>query len=154
MFCPSCGNQLETPVKFCPHCGFDFTGVSAQNLGISQLAAQPQAPQRQAPQPQAYYPEQPQRYYAPQETYAEPEEERRPFTVVGIVGFSLSIVFAIAFNFYGLSGLVALLLSIIGLVQVANHRYRGKAFCIIGIILGALDFIYGVIYFLAEAGYL
>lgn len=64
--------------------------------------------------------------------------------IMAIVGFVIGCV-SIFLNFWGIVGIVSLVFSIIGLVQINNDNGKGKGFAIAGIVIGGFSVLYGFI---------
>lgn len=62
---------------------------------------------------------------------------------MAMTGFYVSL-FSLILNFGGIVGLVAFILSTIGLTQVIKTHEKGKAFAIIGMIVGLISIAYGI----------
>lgn len=67
------------------------------------------------------------------------------YNVLSIVGMALSCIALIIFNCYGLVGLAGLLVSIIGLRNCKKNDEDGRAFAIIGIVVGGIAILAGII---------
>lgn len=70
---------------------------------------------------------------------------RTQYNVLSIVGMALSCIALIIFNCYGLVGLAGLIVSIIGLKNCKKNDEDGRAFAIIGIVVGGIDILAGII---------
>lgn len=119
MFCAKCGSAL-TGGAFCGTCGNPVEAAASQLAAATVPAATPSAPNTPPPA-QAYI----NPNVAPQTlAYAKTNG-------LAIAGFVLSIV---------CGGVLALVLSIIGLNQInnSNGTQRGKGLAIAGIVLGAI----------------
>lgn len=62
---------------------------------------------------------------------------------MSLVGFIVACV-SIVINLYGVVGIVALILSVIGYNQVQTVNDKGKVFATIGIIIGIISTLYGL----------
>lgn len=148
-FCKHCGAQIEDTVAFCPNCGTDVS-ESAVNTGASEPIVEP------APQYNAYHPEQPQNAapYQPYQTYQNPGVyPEGKLNGLAIAGFIVSIA---SFFICGISSIVGLILSIIGMVQIKNSvkagvPQRGNGFAIAGLVLGIIGVVFIVIYIIMVA---
>lgn len=121
-YCSNCGKELTDEQKTCPNCGYTDNAETAASV-LS--------------------------------------ENKRSWDVLSIVGFCISLVgllidlivfidmatdtnlatvllLIVGLIVGGIFGAVGTLLSIIGLVLAVNKQKRGKAFAIIGIVVGAL----------------
>ena len=117
-FCKNCGSSIEDGAKFCENCG---TPIEAP---VAQPAAQP------APQP------------APQPVQAQPVQSQSTTQYQssqvpeGTNGFCIAgFICALATVLMGVGLVPALILSIVGLVQVKKSGQKGKGFAIAGIII-------------------
>ncbi len=63
---------------------------------------------------------------------------------LAVAGFVTSIV-SLIINLWGIVGLLALILSVIGLVQISNNKEKGKGLAIAGIIIGAFSIVYAAV---------
>lgn len=72
----------------------------------------------------------------------EPQDTNAPYNLMCILGVVISGV-SLLINFAGIVGLVGLVLSIIGLLQVRTKNEKGKVLAIIGIVIGAFSVVYG-----------
>ena len=63
---------------------------------------------------------------------------------LAVAGFATSLV-SLIINLWGIIGLLALILSIVGLVQVGNKNEKGKGLAIAGIIIGAFSIVYAAV---------
>ena len=73
----------------------------------------------------------------------------RKLNISALVGFILSMVSVVlvVIDFAGLLALAGMIVSIVGLVQIKNiKQMRGKGFAISGVIVGAIFFVFGLIY--------
>ena len=80
----------------------------------------------------------------PQQSTAQQAESKQKSNIMAIVGFILGCV-SLLINFWGIVGIVALIFSIVGIVQINNSGEKGKGFAICGIILGVLGVIWGMV---------
>lgn len=71
--------------------------------------------------------------------------QRGNYNVMSIAGLVVSCVALLLFDLYGLTGLAGTILSIIGLVNCKRNDEDGKAFAIIGIVLGGIAILSGVV---------
>ena len=71
------------------------------------------------------------------------QEVTKPkLNIMALVGFILGCV-SFLINFWGIVGIVALVFSIVGLIQINNTNEKGKGLAIAGTILGGIGVIYG-----------
>lgn len=63
---------------------------------------------------------------------------------MAIVGFVVGCV-SIFLNFWGIVGIISLVFSVVGLVQIGNGNGKGKGFAIAGIAIGGFSVLYGFI---------
>ena len=170
-FCPNCGAQYDAGAKFCEDCGTPFEITKAEPVSApvqdsfdapanddskyappSYEAPQPAA-QPYNPQPAAQPVAQPQPTYSSQSQY---QPELKPSAdALCIAGMICSIL---------LSGLLGLILSIVGINRVKKSGAPGKGFAVAGIIIGilkilfilAMSFIFffaGILVYIEEATY-
>ena len=66
------------------------------------------------------------------------------YNVMGISGFVTSMV-SLLLNFWGIVGIVAVILSTVGLTQIRNTNEKGKGLAITGIVVGSISVVYGFI---------
>ena len=79
-------------------------------------------------------------------------QQKTKINACALVGFILSMAGIVTFfvDFMGLLALAGMILSIVGLVQLAGKdEQKGKAFAVAGIPVGACMFIFDVIYWIA-----
>ena len=113
-FCKNCGSSIEDGAKFCENCG---TPIEAP---VAQPAPQP------APQPVQAQPVQSQS--TTQYQSSQVPEGTNGFCIAGFIC-------ALATVLMGVGLVPALILSIVGLVQVKKSGQKGKGFAIAGIII-------------------
>lgn len=110
-------------MAFCTKCGKEITGSFCPNCGNPVNGTQGQAqPMYQAPPP-----------VSPQK-----------LNIMALVGFILGCA-SIFLNFWGIVGIVSLVFSVVGLVQISNGNGKGKGFAIAGIVIGGFSVLYGFI---------
>ena len=134
MFCPNCGHQIPDDSLFCPDCG--------QSIQTENQSAQPNAGQGQQPPVYDADPAQNQGYqyqYSVQYT-----KDTRPMNGMCIAGFVVGIV-SMFLNFYGIVGIVALILSAVGLSACTKKNQRGKGFAVAGLVLGIVGVVFGLV---------
>ncbi len=166
MFCPNCGNHiLDANASFCPNCGAqlnsftqgndqssaqqDFQQDSQQNSQQDSQQGSQQDFQQNSQQDfqqdsQQNSQQNSQQSWYNQFNYTPPQQDCTPcapsanYNGLSIAGFSLSCA-AIIFNFFfGLPGIVGLILSIIGLCQCNKRSEKGRGLAIAGIVIGAV----------------
>ena len=113
-FCKNCGSSIEDGAKFCENCG---TPIEAP---VAKPASQP------APQPVQAQPVQSQS--TTQYQSSQVPEGTNGFCIAGFIC-------ALATVLMGVGIVPALILSIVGLVQVKKSGQKGKGFAIAGIII-------------------
>ncbi|MCR5615374.1 MAG: zinc ribbon domain-containing protein [Saccharofermentans sp.] len=121
-FCKNCGSSIEDGAKFCENCGTPIEAPVAQpaEQPVAQPAAQP------APQPVQAQPVQSQS--TTQYQSSQVPEGTNGFCIAGFIC-------ALATVLMGVGLVPALILSIVGLVQVKKSGQKGKGFAIAGIII-------------------
>lgn len=142
-FCKHCGVQIEDTTTFCPNCG---TNVSDDD--VSSNTSEPQFSEykpAQSVQPAQYQP-----YQEYQNPGVYPEGK---LNGLAIAGFIVSIA---SFFICGISSIVGLILSIVGMVQIKNSikagvPQRGNGFAIAGLICGIIGVAFIVIYLIMVA---
>lgn len=142
-FCKHCGAQIEDTTAFCPNCG---TNVSDDAVSSS------------APEPQynAYQPEQPVQptQYQPYQDYQNPGiYPEAKLNGLAVAGFVVSLV---SLFFCGISSIVGLILSIVGMSQIKNSikagvPQRGNGLAIAGLVIGIIGTVCILIYILMVA---
>ena len=166
MFCPNCGNRiLDANASFCPNCGAqlnsftrgndqssaqqDFQQDSQQDFQQDsqqdfQQDSQQNFQQDSQQNSQQNSQQDSQQSWYNQFNYTPPQQDCTPcapsanYNGLSIAGFSLSCA-AIIFNFFfGLPGIVGLILSIIGLCQCNKRSEKGRGLAIAGIAIGAV----------------
>ena len=120
-FCPHCGKELKDGENFCSGCG---RATSEQDRPV------PQPPQYRTP------PDQVQQMYQ--------RQGELPMNMFALVGFIAGCV-SLLLNFWGIVGIAALILSIVGIVQIGQNPARGKGFAIAGAILGGIGVLWGFV---------
>lgn len=145
-FCKHCGAQIEDTTAFCPNCG---TNVSDDAVSSS------------APEPQynAYQPEQPAQpvqpaQYQPYQDYQNPGiYPEAKLNGLAVAGFVVSLV---SMFFCGISSIVGLILSIVGMSQIKNSikagvPQRGNGLAIAGLVIGIIGTVFILIYIIMVA---
>ena len=117
-FCPKCGKELNENEEFCRSCGNrtdDGTTVEQQFQTPFQSQYQTQPPY-----------------------------EKQKINIFALIGFVVACV-SLLINLWGIVGIAALILSIIGVSQINQGQGSGKGFAIAGSIIGGISVIYGFI---------
>ena len=78
-------------------------------------------------------------------------EQNAKLNVCSLIGFILSMASIIFFvNFMGLLALAGMIVSIVGLVQLArNNNQKGKGFAVPGVVVGACMTMFGILIWMA-----
>lgn len=76
--------------------------------------------------------------------YRQQATSNAKLNIMAIIGFVIACV-SLLLNFWGIVGIVALVFSVVGLVQVSGGNGKGKGFAIAGIAVGGFSVLYGVI---------
>ena len=63
---------------------------------------------------------------------------------LAIIGFVIALI-SLLLNFFGLVGIAAVIVSVLGLIKVEKHNGNGKAMAITGLVIGAISVVYGLI---------
>ena len=71
-------------------------------------------------------------------------EKEQKLNIMALIGFVVGCI-SIFLNFWGIVGIVALIFSVVGFVQINNSNEKGKGFAIAGMIMGGFSIIYGFI---------
>lgn len=142
-FCKHCGVQIEDTTTFCPNCG---TNVSDDD--VSSNTSEPQFSEYKPAQ--SVQPAQYQTYQQYQNPGVYPEGK---LNGLAIAGFIVSIA---SFFICGISSIVGLILSIVGMVQIKNSikagvPQRGNGFAIAGLVCGIIGVFFIVIYLIMVA---
>lgn len=124
MFCQKCGKEISDDSTFCVFCGSRTNADSA--CGGSSFG-----------------------YYANQV-----KREVNRYNIWSIAGFILAVVpVVIPLGIFSLiTGISAIIISSISLKQIKNTGEKGKVLAILGIIFGAVFFLYGIFLALVFAG--
>ena len=124
MFCQKCGKEISDDSTFCVFCGSRTNADSA--CGGSSFG-----------------------YYANQV-----KREVNRYNIGSIAGFILAIVpVVIPLGIFSLiTGISAIVISSISLKQIKNTGEKGNVLAILGIIFGAVFFLYGIFLALVFAG--
>ena len=132
MFCPNCGRQLPDTAVFCPSCGATMAKSQEPHNEYRQNTYQQHQPHQQHQQ------HQPHASHTPQNLY---RAGKPPLNIMAIVGFIIGCV-SVLISFWGIYGTVALVLSLVGLVQINNNGGGGKGLAIAGMVMGAVSVLY------------
>ena len=124
MFCQKCGKEIADDSTFCVFCGSRTNADSA--CGGSSFG-----------------------YYANQV-----KREVNRYNIWSIAGFILAVVpVVIPLGIFSLiTGISAIIISSISLKQIKNTGEKGNVLAILGIIFGAVFFLYGIFLALVFAG--
>ena len=124
MFCQKCGKEISDDSTFCVFCGSRTNADSA--CGGSSFG-----------------------YYANQV-----KREVNRYNIWSIAGFILAVVpVVIPLGIFSLiTGISAIIISSISLKQIKNTGEKGNVLAILGIIFGAVFFLYGIFLALVFAG--
>lgn len=124
MFCQKCGKEISDDSTFCVFCGSRTNADSA--CGGSSFG-----------------------YYANQV-----KREVNRYNIWSIAGFILAVVpVVIPLGIFSLiTGISAIIISSISLKQIKNTGEKGNVLAILGIIFGAIFFLYGIFLALVFAG--
>ena len=124
MFCQKCGKEISDDSTFCVFCGSRTNAYSA--CGGSSFG-----------------------YYANQV-----KREVNRYNIWSIAGFTLAVVpVVIPLGIFSLiTGISAIIISSISLKQIKNTGEKGNVLAILGIIFGAVFFLYGIFLALVFAG--
>ena len=88
---------------------------------------------------------------AKQETHAEEKTEsprknttaeKDKHNLFAILGFVIALI-SLLLNFYGIVGIAAVIVSVIGLIKTSDFRKPNKNLAIAGIIIGGISVLYG-----------
>ena len=129
MFCSNCGTNLPDGTAFCPSCGRSQDSASpVQNSNENSFAPDYTAPAANLQQPAPGQPYAQQPYYPPVNSI--------PTNGLATAGFVLGLVGLFT---CGVTSIIGLILSIVGLVQSGKHLSKpGKGLAIAGIITSAV----------------
>lgn len=133
MFCVQCGNPVDKHDKYCSICG-------AKQIPVNEPASNNSSP---IPPKQSASCVQPSNYTQPS-GYTQIINVTQPegTNAICVIGFVLSIINLL----FSLGGVIALIVSIVGLCQCNRRREKGKGFAIAGILIAAIPFLLGFIY--------
>ncbi len=155
MFCPNCGHQIPDDAVFCPDCGQSTQPAASQQPGPepAQPEAAPSAAQANPGQPETSQPQQPPVYNAePMQSQSYQYQysmqyapDTRRMNGLCVAGFVVGLV-SIFFYIMGIMGVVALVLSGLGLSSSARNNQRGRGLAIAGLVLGIVSTVLGVVF--------
>ncbi|MBR2522842.1 MAG: zinc ribbon domain-containing protein [Clostridiales bacterium] len=149
--CQFCGSEIEDGAKFCSNCGATAP-VAAEPAAVpAPVVAEPVVPQPE-PQPIAQPAPQPQ-YQQPQPVYSAPASNNNYSTFTEqpknngccVAGFVVSLVSLLC---CGLTAIISLILSIIGLATVGKKKQKGKGLAVAGLIISIVQCIFFIFFFL------
>lgn len=127
MFCIHCGKEIPEGSAYCPECG----GVQkVEEVPVTDAPLSPMAEPDPAPAPLA----------------------KTKYNALSIVGFVIGLV-SWFLNFWGLMGIAALVVSILGLLGCHRKNEKGMVFAIVGICSGVVNIIYAIVT-MSQAGLL
>ena len=116
MFCTNCGKEIPDDSAFCPECGSAQPGTTPPPVSNANGYVKPAG---------------------------QPVVQKAPYNTICIVGLVLSCI-SLVLNFWGIVGIAATVVSVIGLINCKQKNENGKGLAVIGIIIGSLSIIYGV----------
>lgn len=70
------------------------------------------------------------------------EPTKKSYNIFAVIGFAVAII-SLFLNFFGLVGIAALIVSIIGYKKIEETAENGKRFAFAGMIIGAISVLYG-----------
>lgn len=140
MFCPNCGHQIPDESVFCPDCGQSVQPAQADSAqtGASQTDA------GQSQQPPVYNGEPVNQQQTTYQYSVQYTKDTRPMNGLCVAGFVVGIV-SVFINFWGIVGVVALILSAAGLSASKRQNQRGKGLGIAGLVLGIIGVVWGLL---------
>ncbi len=126
-YCKNCGTEVEEGGKFCPNCGTSIDLLSQPSMIIDQMD----------------HPKNPSPYNDPERSYqaTSTKGSMNGLAIGGFVASLIGIIVAAA-----IAGTVGLVLSLIGYKQVKERNQSGKGLALAGIIIGAVDIVFGIWY--------
>lgn len=113
MYCINCGKEIEEGAEFCSHCGNSQRRDTKATEAVSEVPRQENG------------------VSAP-----------KKMNTLAIVGFVIAMI-SLFLNFWGLVGIAAVIVSVIGMIKVKENNENGKGFALAGIIVGACSVLYG-----------
>lgn len=114
-YCRNCGKELESDTSFCPKCGMQINQEQAASFNQQPIYVQQQNANVQNTKPDG----------------------------LSTAGFIMGII-SLFINIYGLIGLLALILSCVGLAQTPITDRKGRSRAIRGIIIGIISVLWGI----------
>ena len=78
----------------------------------------------------------------------QPKVKKVPTNTLCIVGLVVSVI-SLFLNFWGLTGIAGVIVSVAGLSSCKRRMENGKGIAVTGIVIGALSILYGCIVLLA-----
>jgi uncharacterized membrane protein YvbJ len=126
MYCKNCGAQILNAAKYCPRCG---ALISEKEISAEQPVSN-----------QTYYTTGTQNYNVPNYnnyTYQPPYMQYQKTNGLCIAGFIVSLAGMMIIPF--ISGIVGVILSIIGISKTNSSNEKGQGFGIAGIIIGVIN---------------
>ena len=159
MKCPKCGNEAADNLKFCDQCGAALTEeetvaetAAAEETAVEQPSepvSEPTPVMEAEPEEKNEQPVQPP--VQPDAVVNEGAPAELKINTFGLVGFIVGLV-AMFFGFWGLTGVVAIVFSAIGMHNFNPETEKGKGFAIAGLVLGIVGVVWGIVsIFLAGA---
>lgn len=70
--------------------------------------------------------------------------EKSSDNTLAVLGFVISLI-SLILNFFGLVGIAAVIISVLGLIKVETYNGKGKSMAIIGIAIGVFSIFYGLL---------
>lgn len=129
MYCVKCGHQNSPEAAFCSVCG------------TPRQAATAHSPYGSADQPSATEPDYRVNGYA---IPARPAAvQKAPNNIMCVLGFVISLI-SLLLNFFGLVGIAATIVSVIGLSSAKQKNENGRALAVAGIVIGVISICYGL----------
>lgn len=119
MFCIHCGKEIPEGSAFCPECGGN---QNVKTTPVKESPAVSAADSDPVPIPLA----------------------KTKYNTLSIVGFVIGLV-SWFLNFWGLMGIAALVISILGLLGCRRKNEKGLIFAVVGICSGVVNIIYAVV---------
>jgi lipopolysaccharide export LptBFGC system permease protein LptF len=128
-YCKRCGAQLSDDAKFCSSCGASVKQESDENQNHEQ--PQPYSPYSTSQQNTQYT------------QYAPPYQPQKKKNGLSMAGFIVSLAGMLFLPL--VSGIVGLVLSVIGLRNSKREGLGTDGFAIAGIIIGVINILYGIL---------
>ena len=122
-FCPYCGTENTNKANFCPNCGAQMNNI-----------APPPVPQMNP-------------NYMPPNMY--PQNKTNGVALAGFITAMVSLVL----NFWGIVGIVATVLSGVGISKTGPGKEKGRGLAIAGLVVGIFSILYGLIQILRLSVY-